>query len=604
MARLASLLAPALFVTACSGAPKLPVAPAPGAPAPPRVQPAAAVGEATAAASAAGAAVSASAMAAAGNAQERAFDALYAGYVEQRAAAERAYALAWWDAANSGKKDDFARSAAGELALRKLHSDPKIYERLAELRASGAIQDPLRRRVLEVVYLSFKENQIQPELMKSLVDGASALEEAFNTFRAEVDGKVVTANEIRTLLATSDDSELRRKHWEASKAIGPRIAAQALALVAKRNEAARSLGFANYYEMVLELGEQSPAEIAAIFEELDRITAEPFQRAKAELDERLARRFDVAVTELAPWHYADVFFQESPGVEGLDLDATFAALDPKEVAQRYFGGLGLPVVESILARSDLYERPGKVEHAFCTHIDRKGDVRVLCNLQNDERWMGTLLHELGHGVYDASLDFSLPYVLRAPAHSFVTEGIAELFGTLTRNPLWLATYTQLDAAQRERVATLAGQDARLDHLIFARWSLVMVNFEREMYAKPDQDLEALWWSLVQRYQGLTPPASLAGRADWATKIHVVTVPAYYHNYVLGRMFAAQMAETLRKRFPAATVDGKLRLAESPEIGQFLVEHVFRPGLGLRWDALVRAATGEPLSAKAYAASLQ
>ena len=53
----------------------------------------------------------------------------------------------------------------------------------------------------------------------------------------------------------------------------------------------------------------------------------------------------------------------------------------------------------MIARSDLYEKKGKSPHAFCTDIDREGDVRVLANIVPNEYWMGTMLHELGHAVY-------------------------------------------------------------------------------------------------------------------------------------------------------------------------------------------------------------
>ena len=55
----------------------------------------------------------------------------------------------------------------------------------------------------------------------------------------------------------------------------------------------------------------------------------------------------------------------------------------------------------MIARSDLYEKPGKSPHAFCTDIDREGDVRVLANIVPNEYWMGTMLHELGHSVYSS-----------------------------------------------------------------------------------------------------------------------------------------------------------------------------------------------------------
>ena len=55
----------------------------------------------------------------------------------------------------------------------------------------------------------------------------------------------------------------------------------------------------------------------------------------------------------------------------------------------------------MIDRSDLYEKPGKSPHAFCTDIDREGDVRVLANIVPNEYWMGTMLHELGHSVYSS-----------------------------------------------------------------------------------------------------------------------------------------------------------------------------------------------------------
>src|SRR5690606_13432076 len=132
-------------------------------------------------------------------------------------------------------------------------------------------------------------------------------------------------------------------------------------------------------------------------------------------------------------------------------------------------------IDDVLARSDLYERKGKDQHAFCTDIDREGDVRILCNLRPDERWAKTLLHELGHAVYDKFLPPSLPFLLRTAAHTLSTEAIAMFFGRLTRDPEWLretlgATLSEADVAD-------LNEQQRLSMLIAARWMLVMTSFE-------------------------------------------------------------------------------------------------------------------------------
>jgi len=530
--------------------------------------------------------------------------ALREAHVAEWSRLEREWSLAWWNAALSGERSDFEEAESAELAVRRLHSNTETFATLRRLRDSGEITDPAERRSLDILYLAFLENQIDDASMRRMVELQSSLEQTFNTYRPEVNGERITANRIRQTLSQSDDSELRRTMWEASKEVGARIAPQLVELAHVRNDAARRLGYENYYEMMLVMREQDPDDIRRIFDELADMTDGPFLAMKADLDARLAERFGLgSVEELRPWHYADPFFQESPGV-GLDLDPFFAARDPREVATQFFNSIGLPVVQEILERSDLYEREGKVEHAFCTHIDRSGDVRILTNLQNDARWMGTLLHELGHGVYDAHIDRSLPFEQRSPAHIFATEGVAELFGNLTRNPSWLRAHGTIPEGAEENLDELVRADRRLDLIVFARWTLVMLGFEREFYANPDQDLNQLWWSLVTRYQGLTPPENVSGRFDFATKIHLVVAPVYYHNYMLGRMYAAQLSHRLSQVAPESLAHGQVDMTGHPEIGQFLIENVFQPGALYPWQEFVRRSTGEDLSAQYFAEEIR
>jgi len=44
----------------------------------------------------------------------------------------------------------------------------------------------------------------------------------------------------------------------------------------------------------------------------------------------------------------------------------------------------------------------------------------------------------------------------------------------------------------------------------------MMRFEKAMYENPDQDLNKLWWNLVQQYQMITPPEE-RNAPDWASK---------------------------------------------------------------------------------------
>ena len=92
----------------------------------------------------------------------------------------------------------------------------------------------------------------------------------------------------------------------------------------------------------------------------------------------------------------------------------------------------------MLERSDLYERDGKCQHAFCIDIDRDGDVRVLCNVRPSEHWMDTMLHEFGHAIYDRGLDPSLPWLPpRAGAHADDRGGSRCSSGGCRENADWL-----------------------------------------------------------------------------------------------------------------------------------------------------------------------
>jgi peptidyl-dipeptidase A len=234
-------------------------------------------------------------------------------------------------------------------------------------------------------------------------------------------------------------------------------------------------------------------------------------------------------------------------------------------------------------------------------VDREGDVRVLCNLRSNEFWAQVLLHELGHAVYDIGVDPDLPYFLRTQAHIFVTEASAMLFGRRTRDPAWLSRYLDVrpEELRANEAAMANARRSRLLHL--ARWVPVMAHMERALYDDPDQDLNALWWELVERFQRLTRPED-RDAPDWAAKIHFSVVPAYYQNYLLGELtaslFQARILELLGGGPQAAQ-----RFVESPKVGRFMTDLVYRPGRSTDWRGVVAQAAGGPLDPGPFLADL-
>jgi peptidyl-dipeptidase A len=506
--------------------------------------------------------------------------------------------LAYWEAATTGSDEAYRRQAALQTKLETAYSDPETFALLKRARESGSVVRPLEKRQLDRLYLAFLGRQIDPEMLAELTARASRIEQRFSTFRARVAGEEVTDNRIDAVLSSSRDRAQRREYWLASKQVGAELAPAVREIVALRNRAAAKLGFRDYYALQLALAEQDERWLLDLFDELDRLTAGPFAAARSRIDAILAGRAGVAADALMPWDYADRFFQEAPNLSDADFDAPLAGRDLGALASSFFAGIGLDVAP-ILARSDLFERPGKNPHAFSTDIDRRGDVRVLLNLQPNQRWLDTTLHELGHAAYSANIRRDLPYFLRADAHLFATEGVAMLLGRLALNADFYRRMGLLDQDGAGRLAYPMHERARLQALVFSRWCQVMLRFEKALYADPGQDLDAVWWTLVERYQGLRRPAE-APAGTWASKIHIVTAPVYYHNYELGDLFASQLhAAIVGEMYPGVPPDSVV-YAGDPRVGAFLRERVFASGASLPWPEFVVRATGELLSPRAFA----
>ncbi len=502
----------------------------------------------------------------------------------------REEALAEWNAAATGRPEYDEQAAKLRAQIMRIYADPARFQQLRAWQQSERFDDAQLARQVTLLYHSFAKGQQDEATIDAVTQLQKEVESTYNTFRATFQGAPRSDNELTAVLLNETSSDRLKAAWEAAKEIGPRVADRVLQLARLRNTAAQRAGFANHFAKNLELNEIDESRLFTVLDELDRLTTEPYRQAKAELDGMLAQRYGIPVAELRPWHYHDPFFQRPPRVGAVNVDGFFAGRSLEEIAIRSYDGLGLDV-RDILARSDLYARAGKYQHAFCTDIDRQGDVRIMGSLEPDERWTETLLHELGHGIYDTYLDRGLPFLLRRPAHTLSTESIAMLMGRLALNPEWLIEVAGVPAAEVAAVAPHLGARQRLGMLIFVRWVLVVVSFERAMYQDPERDLNRLWWDLVERYQ-LVPRPEGRNAPDWAAKIHLALYPVYYQNYMLGELMASQLSRTIASRFG--------RLIETPAAGRFLVDELFQRGATADWDTTLEQVTGERLTARYFA----
>jgi peptidyl-dipeptidase A len=130
----------------------------------------------------------------------------------------------------------------------------------------------------------------------------------------------------------------------------------------------------------------------------------------------------------------------------------------------------------------------------------------------------------------------------------------------------------------------------------------MLRFEKALYENPDQDLSAVWWDLVEKYQSLKRPEG-RNAPDFASKIHIVTAPAYYHNYLMAELFAAQVHASICREVLGGVDPSVASYVGKTAVGDFMKTRVIAPGRTLPWNALTRHATGAELNPAAFAAEV-
>ncbi|MGI8651096.1 MAG: M2 family metallopeptidase [Rubrobacter sp.] len=522
-------------------------------------------------------------------------------YAELSAPREEAFGEAYWNLATTGTEESKSTLIEAGLAYNEVFSNREDFATLGVWNEErSGLKDALSRQVA-VLYRTFAASQGDRRILEKIEALEAQASSVYSNHRAEVREEKVGENEVREILRTSTDEAERREAWMSSKTVGGEVAETVRELARLRNRIAEEQGYRDHYHRSLDLQEIDPEELEGIMSSLKQETDRPFHELKSLIDEHLKEKF--GVTEVMPWHLSDPFFQgckqEVAGAFGIGdgLDEAFAGKDIEALTRETYDNLGLEV-RGVLARSDLYERAGKDQHAFCLHIGRKPpyDVRVLANVRADHYWTDTMLHEFGHAVYDKHHDPFLPYFLRSVAHTNTTEAIALMMGSLSDDPLWLTNIAGLP----EEATAGAWRTNRLDKLVFVRWALVMYRFEQELYADPDRDdLNEVWWDLVEELQLVKKPEG-RDEPDWAAKIHVATAPVYYHNYVLGELIATQ----LRAYIETNITHGPFFESGSGEMaGRYLIDAVFGPGARDDWRETVERATGEPLNPERFVASL-
>ncbi|HEX8906126.1 MAG TPA: M2 family metallopeptidase, partial [Longimicrobiaceae bacterium] len=174
--------------------------------------------------------------------------------------------LASWDAAVGGGPEALERATRARAAVAMVYADAEGARKVRAWLEGGVGDAPLRRQLVLLDH-EMTRCQLPPDTIEDLVRRGAELEHVFHTFRSVFRGERCSNNELLDALQGSTDSAARREAWEAAKSIGHEVAEPVRELVRRRNAAARSLGFANYYAMELHLQELGEERLFGVLDE-------------------------------------------------------------------------------------------------------------------------------------------------------------------------------------------------------------------------------------------------------------------------------------------------------------------------------------------------
>ena len=514
--------------------------------------------------------------------------------------------------------DDSAQAAAAKA--REIYSayvgSVDVITKTKALLAQKDRLDAIQVKQLEkVLYEAAANPQTDPALIKKLIEADGKQTKLLYGYEFTLDGKPLTPNDIDDKLRSSVDLAERAKVWEASKAIGPTLKPGLLELRDLRNGVVKELGYPDYYTYQVSDYDMSVAEMDAMMLQLQKDLRPLYCELHTWTRYELAKKYGQPVPELIPAHWLPNKYGQDWSslveVQGVDLDAALKDQPPEKLvrdAEAFYVSLGFePLPASFWEKSSLYPVAAdagykKNTHASAWHLDLDHDVRSLMSVESNTEWYETSHHELGHIYYYLSYSRpGVPPLLREGANRAFHEAIGSQIGMAAMQRPFLAHRGLVaDAAGTPDQATQLMLREALNAVAFIPFAAgTMAAYERALYVEglPADQLNARWWALVAKYQGITPPSPRdESFADGLAKTHINDDPAQYYDYALSYFLLYQVHEHIATQIlhqdPRAT-----DYYGSPEVGAYL-RSILEPGGTADWRQLTKEKTGSDLSAAA------
>ena len=458
-----------------------------------------------------------------------------------------------------------------------LFQDKETYEKFKEIYDIG-IDDKHLSKQLKKLVKEFEDEIKFGDELKVLRDLENEIAAKYNKHVMMIDNEPISNVEIIKILETETNVDLRQKAFFARTNCGNVIAKDLVNLVKKRNEWAKIKGYDNFFNYMIEdtydITPQKLDELLnAVYEKTKDKCLEFTKRNQTDL----AKSFEIEISELRDFHYG-LLTEENP-----EKEVTKYIDNVVEIAENAYKNMGYDI-NNMGITLDLYPRPNKNTHGFAFCIEAGKDARILANLTDNISSLNTILHELGHCVYDIGINTELPFLDRDCASSAMTEAIAMLMGDLPKTENILSNIVPDNVLEKFK------SELKKDEARFVARSLQIIEFEKGMYNNPNQDLKQLWKQVKQKYLFRSDNTEIDN--SWATVPHYLSHPGYYQNYFRAALIKAQIYNTMREKLNG-------NISENNKTAEFLENNLFKIGASKDEDEIIKNITGKPLGVEDF-----
>ena len=486
---------------------------------------------------------------------------------------------ACWDFYTESTPENMDKMNVSQDKANDFYDNKEIYAKLKEINEAGGVADKKLKKQLRNLTTAFGDGIEYKEELKAMSTKENEISQKLNSYQMTIDGKPVSKAEISKIMETEKNPEVRKKASDAKIKSGDLIAEDLVELVKMRNDFAKKKGYDNYFDYMLEENyDIKPKELDKLLSDVAKNTKESNKKVMDGVKSELSKAFGIAPEDLRSYHFG-YLAGEDP--EKLVNDQIKTKEEVVDISKRAYAGMGYDV-DKLPIKLDLFPRENKNTHGFSFPIEAGKDARILANLTNNVSSIDTLMHELGHSVFTVKTNPKLPY-MEQDTTSTMTEAVAMMMGDMPRTEGLVK-----DKVSPEVFAKFQKSAAEEDSK-FVGSRMAIIDFERNMYKNPDQDLKQLWKDMSVKYKGRSEKDEATN--EWATIPHFLSHPAYYQNYFRASLIKAQLYDALTEKFG--------NLTENKDTAKYLNEHIFQYGGSKEDDEILEEVTGKPLSADAF-----